>query len=225
MNLFASHRNPRLAAEALDDLRVTKMTLETAQMICTVLHHHGERDLPYKPTHQNHPVTKWVIESDSNLYWLLMHHKALAREFNMRTGNTHKSWQDVGKRYHDIIPKQPAPKTFQNSAARSSLGLDFTWVEDVQRAYRMYLRARWRLSKPLWTDRGPPTWLDDSPSIPGNDSFILLKNAKDKISKMKAQSGTMPCPRCIDDLEWTKKNDLITLQCKTPECLYAMEIK
>lgn len=225
MNLFASHTDPRLAAEALDDSRVTKMTLETAQMICTALADRGIKKLPYKPTHASHPVTQWVMQDDRNLYWLLQHHRALAFEFRRRFDKVHASWRDVGKVFIDVIPAQPAPKTFQNSAGRSSLGLDYTWVKDVQAAYRMYLRARWLLSKPVWTDRGAPEWLDDMPMIPGNDSFILLQKTLKQIASTKTTKGSIDCPRCSNEIKWNKDNHLITLECETPECLYAKEIK
>lgn len=89
MNLFASSHDPVLSAQALDDSRVIKMVLETAQMICTVMSMRGEKQTPYKSTHPTHPVTLWCNRNDRNFYWLLHHHKALSEEYTYRTGKTH----------------------------------------------------------------------------------------------------------------------------------------
>lgn len=49
MNLFVSDLDPCQAARNLDDKRVNKMILETAQMLCCALHARGIA-APYKPT-------------------------------------------------------------------------------------------------------------------------------------------------------------------------------
>lgn len=60
--------NDRQTSKFLDDKRLPKMVLETAQILCSAL---KPEDSPYKITHYNHPCCKWVRESESNYIWLL----------------------------------------------------------------------------------------------------------------------------------------------------------
>ena len=90
MNIFVLDKDPVLAAQYQCDKHVVKMVLETAQMLCTVLGNLGETT-PYKATHPNHPCTKWAAESRQNFEWLVLHGIALAEEYSLRYGRTHKS--------------------------------------------------------------------------------------------------------------------------------------
>lgn len=91
MNIFACDQNPTIAARSLPNKLICKMSLETAQILCTVLHQRGYENLPYKPTHRNHPVMKWCNESDGNIQWLIQHGLALCDEYTRRYQKTHKS--------------------------------------------------------------------------------------------------------------------------------------
>jgi hypothetical protein len=90
MNIFAVDRDPGVAARALCDRHVVKMTLETAQILCTVVHGLGGR-APYKPTHARHPCVMWAGARRANYDWLVEHGLALAAEFRRRFGGVHKS--------------------------------------------------------------------------------------------------------------------------------------
>ena len=60
MNIFAVHKNPAVAAIMLCDKHVSKMTLETAQMLSTVARSYGYGDsIIYKTVHPKHPCTLW----------------------------------------------------------------------------------------------------------------------------------------------------------------------
>lgn len=51
MNIFATDPCPIKSAQFLDDKRVIKMILESAQMLCTALHQLGyDKEIPYKQT-------------------------------------------------------------------------------------------------------------------------------------------------------------------------------
>jgi len=65
MNLFVPSPEIRPSVEALDDKRVVKMVLETAQLLSTAIRIlDPETTLPiYKMTHKNHPVSVWVRSS------------------------------------------------------------------------------------------------------------------------------------------------------------------
>ncbi len=95
MNIFVLHREAPIAAMYHCDKHVTKMILESAQMLCTVLHQ-NEVDTPYLPVHPKHPCTIWAGESLSNWLWLKELTKFLDNEYIYRYDKGHhKSWEVV----------------------------------------------------------------------------------------------------------------------------------
>ena len=68
MNIFFLSKDPVEAARVQCDQHVVKMILETAQMLSTVAHQHKYLGVTgiYKPTHANHPMTKWVNTHKNN---------------------------------------------------------------------------------------------------------------------------------------------------------------
>lgn len=161
MNIFHTDNDPRISAINLDDKRVIKMTLESAQMLCTALHEHGAGHLAkYKPTHKNHPSNIWCRETSMNYGWLLMHFAALANEYTYRTGKVHKSYREL---YPDLllgikfIPKGNLTP-YANCAARLDMDISYKHIPDTCEAYRQYLVERWVNDKltPKWTNRSRP---------------------------------------------------------------------
>lgn len=91
MNIFATDKDPVKSAAYLDDKRVVKMCLETAQLLCGAINVvAGEQVTPYKTSHKNHPCSIWTRQTLSNWMWLYRHGKALAAEYTARYGKTHK---------------------------------------------------------------------------------------------------------------------------------------
>jgi len=161
MNIFVSDASPIKSANNLDDKRVIKMILESAQMLCTALHEHGASHLAkYKPTHKNHPCSIWARESKSNYKWLLDHMFWLSEEYSFRTGKIHKSYKDC---YGDLLVgitfiPDGALTEFPNCAARQDMNINYKHINDVHEAYRLYLTDRWASDKrpPKWTNRTKP---------------------------------------------------------------------
>ena len=92
MNIFYLDKDPRKAAELQYNKHVVKMILESAQMLCTAHHIHGDPDnVPYKQAHLNHPSTKWVRENSLHYDWLYEHMIALGNEYTKRYGKKHLS--------------------------------------------------------------------------------------------------------------------------------------
>jgi hypothetical protein len=81
VNIFFVSDCPRESAQMLCDKHVVKMTLETAQILSTVL------GAPYKPTHQDHPSTLWAAQQTQ---WTYLHFVALCEEYTFRYGKRHK---------------------------------------------------------------------------------------------------------------------------------------
>lgn len=182
MNIFASDIDPRISAINLDDKRVIKMILESAQMLCTALNEHGALDKvkigetktgkskydyyfkntsikAYKPTHTNHPSNIWCRENRMNYGWLLMHMKALADEYEYRMGRKHASlymYDELVKGAQHIPNGNLTP--IANCAARQDMGINYKHIKNVQQAYKLYLVDRWATDKltPKWTKRKRP---------------------------------------------------------------------
>jgi len=90
VNLFVLHRDPATAARMQCDRHVVKMTLETAQILCSAAHLLGQK-APYKPTHRAHPCVLWTAAGRGNWRWVVTHGLALADEYERRFGRVHKS--------------------------------------------------------------------------------------------------------------------------------------
>lgn len=159
MNIFATSDDPLLCAEALDDKRVVKMVLETAQLLCTVLHQRGGiENIPYRPTHQTNKLVAWAREP-VHTYWLLRHGFALDAEYSHRFNKRHAAGAVIDWTRQHIERTKDQPEWYVNAARHGGLGLDFSH-RPVHAAYRAYLNARWPgdTRPPVWTNRQPPRW-------------------------------------------------------------------
>lgn len=99
MNIFAVSNNPEEAAKDLPDKLLSKMCLESTQMLAVWGFNSRSIRIPRKDGqpygvngHKNHPCTRWLYESDNNVKWLVEHAYALAKEHarrrSMVTGKT-----------------------------------------------------------------------------------------------------------------------------------------
>jgi hypothetical protein len=93
MNIFFVHRNPVIAAHSLCDKHLSKMTIESAQMLSSALIRHGcpssklpltKGGTPYRGGYPNHPSTIWAGDTSGNYRWLCLHGLALAYEYELR---------------------------------------------------------------------------------------------------------------------------------------------
>lgn len=91
MNIFVLDNDPKKAAQMLCDKHVSKMILETAQILCAVAHKNGISNVPYRLTHKNHPCTLWAGDTALNWEWLLTHGLAMSAEYTRRYKKIHKS--------------------------------------------------------------------------------------------------------------------------------------
>lgn len=152
MNIFFVSDCPKECARHLDDKRVVKMVLETAQMLSTAINELGGK-APYKSTHVNHPSNKWVRESRGNYEWLLKHFYALCDEYTARYNKIH-SCDKYRSFFRSEMPqfKRKCMTDKPNCAGNASLGISYKDVEDIHAAYRCYLSDRWMM------DKRKPTW-------------------------------------------------------------------
>lgn len=175
MNIFAVDADPIRAARQLPDRHVTKMILESAQMLSIVYSHHywdiGEvmkvDGTPFKTAKgafKKHPCTIWAAESQANCAWLIQHALGLCDEFNLRYGKLHgltKSLFETKKLFHRITGE---PVTvFRNitgfaRAMPDDIKYD-TSIDDVT-AYQKYVCTKpWVYDNYLRLPERRPTWV------------------------------------------------------------------
>lgn len=155
MNIFFTDECPIKCAQYLDSKRVSKMILETAQMLSTAIRVHGYTGSEaYKTTHLNHPSSIWCRTTKANFKWLRSHLVALYAEKLRRTGKGHKSFDlyPLFVKYEYLIPEGELTH-FANCAANKSLGLDYKHIQSTTDAYKAYLSKRFKNDKivPSWS--------------------------------------------------------------------------
>lgn len=159
MNIFATSTDPVECARALDDKRLIKMILETAQILCSAL---ANMNCPteglYKPTHRNHPCVRWAGAARGNFNWLVLHGLALNEEYKFRyQKNDHKSTSVI----------LSASEVFSKHSSLDVQGMtpfanctNITGNLPVCKTYQLYMvQSKWD-DKTTWTRRGRPNWVE-----------------------------------------------------------------
>ena len=156
MNIFVIEEDTVDIARSHCDKHVSKMILESAQMLCTAHWNLGE-EAPYKPVHFKHPCTLWAGKSLANWLWLKQLALDLNREFMYRYNK--KVWHKSA----EMIYSLKSPVKIQNIGLteRPQCMPDEYKVEgDVIQAYRnYYIGDKSRFA--VWTKREPPSWYEE----------------------------------------------------------------
>lgn len=157
MNIFATSPSPLLSAFALDDKRINKMIVESAQMLSTALRKHGvEHKLLYKPCHANHPCTLWAGATRENFRWLCSHALSMCLIY-----------QGLRKRVHacEKVILLAARKTARIPKGNLLVFADCTEFKSANGSvldhYRDFMNLKWNKRdkrKPTWIGRKPPVW-------------------------------------------------------------------
>ena len=166
MNIFPVESDPFCCAVALDDTRVGPILIECNQMLSTVLIGYdsklsrlvGDHKL-CRPSHENHPITKWVGESLQNFSWTLGYARYLASEFNYRFSRIHNSYyrtQYIATNLsfqHDLLPKASGTIVIFPRSKEES---------------KEILRRKWDSQErsPEWTKRQSPYWYRRRDDVP-----------------------------------------------------------
>lgn len=158
MNIFATHTSPIQSAMWLDDKRIVKMILETAQMLSTALRRHGVGNgIHYKSAHQNHPCTLWAGNTRGNFDWLCEHGLAMCHIYTSIYGKIHNSERVIqfAYRMHRKIP-MGRRKPFVDCTEFKHLDID------VCSKYKLFMHLKWferDKREPTWSGRNKPDWL------------------------------------------------------------------
>ena len=158
MNIFVLDKDPAKAARMLNDRHVSKMILESAQMLSAVADRYGYPTL-YKVSHKNHPCTLWAGNRRANWEWLIAHAMAMGGEKIKRTGKSHKSlaviWWYKQNEYgppRDDLSMSPFAQAMP----------DIYKHKDPVIAYRNYYLGAKQFFKdgkrPTWKNASPPDW-------------------------------------------------------------------
>ena len=158
MNIFVVDNDPKIAARMLCDRHVSKMILESAQMLTAVSARYNHPTL-YKVSFKNHPCTLWAGERYANWKWLVDHAIEMEMEKIHRTGKGHTS-AEVIRWYSEHgygPPKDDLPMTPFAQAMP-----DHYRNKDAVKAYRAYYLGDKQFFKdgkrPKWTKTNPPDW-------------------------------------------------------------------
>lgn len=159
MNIFVISASPIECAQALDDKRIIKMALETAQILSTALSIRGYEEAPYPPLYPRHPCVKWAAENLANWEWLFAYLGELNHEYKRRfLKNTDMPSvarireSDVERIAQTLLPKGSMTE-FPNCSGVPDL--------PVFEAYKALLRIKWsdnRKNTARWTKTHPPAW-------------------------------------------------------------------
>lgn len=157
MNIFVLDKNPALAAQMHADSHVTKMILESAQLLSTAVRTFDPYASLYKMAFRNHPCAKWARESSANFDWLVALGVHLNDEYFFRYGREHKSFEIIlqAKLYHEyLIPDGNLTPFIQ------AMPDEYKVPNDPVQAYRNYYRNAKRHLL-IYTKRQPPKWIED----------------------------------------------------------------
>lgn len=153
MNVFAVDRDPVRAARALCDRHVVKMTLETAQILCTAARAHLGQRAPYRPTHAAHPCVVWAAARRANWDWLVRHGLALANEYERRFGRVHRSRAVIAR----MARRGPPPSRRRRQPFAQVMPEPFRGADAVTAYRRYYVGEKARFAR--WTPPArAPRW-------------------------------------------------------------------
>lgn len=157
MNIFILDATPSAAARYHADIHLAKMVLEGAQMIATTLHWYGH-PVEYKPTHLNHPCTKWVRESRSNIIWLhnLVEYLDVERRTRFGKPAKHKSLPLVRKWLGSSVINHIPDKGLTKFAQAMP---EHFRSDDAVASYRAYYASKAATMPLHYTNVDTPEWL------------------------------------------------------------------
>lgn len=161
MQIFLLDKDPAKAAQALSDVHVIKMCLETAQILSTILKIKAI-DRPFylpKPYNTKHPVIT-AVDTPAKLNWLVEYNLELQLEYHRRFNKLHAYFQ-----IHHIY----ANKLYTYGVAADCSGMarvftNFTTDKpDLIEAHRCYYRfKKTQIKRWKYTRSEEPKWISEN---------------------------------------------------------------
>lgn len=164
MNIFILDKDNKKSAEYYCDKHVVKIISEITQMCTSALNRAGVSSelfpktlagTPLKVTHVNHPVTRWVGDSQDNYVWAVEMLDCLCSEYTYRYNKNHHYSQFIYLlmySYHRLpnIGRTNFPPAMPPQFKK----------EDIVESYRSYYRLdKMKTIQCKWTKRNVPEWI------------------------------------------------------------------
>lgn len=152
------------------------MPLEAAQILYTVLYlfdtseswrafaplNKSKTRKGYRPTHKDHPVTKWAQESLSNYVHVADYGLALCKEYTKRYHKVshveqHLFWlkDNPPERLLDF-GITPIPLCVKKTSRREKTRLESDPIKVIREYRKFYIETKWEIAKYKYTER--PLW-------------------------------------------------------------------
>jgi len=171
MDIFVLHEEPSECVKLYSDVHVTKMLIESCQLLSTVhkLTGTSESVIPYNATQTSHPCIKWLLRSRNNYIWLAVLAANLDIEYTYRTGKNHKSsnateWllAHVPDSLMDV-PQTPFIIGFNTSKFYVEVGMAASVIDVYRAFYKKYKQGYSRKDGThityKWSKRGKPEFM------------------------------------------------------------------
>jgi len=175
MNIFVTDQCPVLSAVVLPDRHITKMSLETCQMVSVVFskwyYDWGtipKKDgTPYsteKGAFRNHPCTQWAAKSHENLAWLIRHGFALCNEYRNRYEKDHACMKGLEVAENIFATKSGKEISIHKNVVEFTRAMQDEFKLDASidtfTAYKMYISSKpWVASNYLRMPQRKPNWV------------------------------------------------------------------
>lgn len=159
MNIFWLDTDLTKCAQYHCDKHVVKMPLEYAQILSVAA---GERNIQtsYKPTHINHPCTRWACKTGGNYTLLYDLALAVGKEYSLRYGKIHKSTSFILEELprildpSELVIRTPLPNCTTMKGYYPQLNL-------VDKYRLFYMRDKAEAFELTWKNRGEPFFMGD----------------------------------------------------------------
>lgn len=209
MNIFFTG-TPEESAAFLDDKRVCKMIVETAQLLSTYLIDQLKLTAPYKVYNTKHPSYLWLCESKANYNWLVKHYKALLEEYKNRYEKVYiKDFTGIFELHaseDDKITRPPNVTYYKD--------INPTSIEEIALIYKCYLFWKWSGDKnpkkhkknlsysleeyliQIWKPYGKDLTFEKAEEDKKNISNVIIKT-KELIEKKKIEASISTNPYIV----------------------------
>ena len=156
MNIFILDEDIQTCARYHCDQHVTKMILESVQLLCTALNKKSFKT-PYKSTHMKHPCVLWVEASFDNFLWLRELALELNREYRFRFS------KEQDHRSISVLDEIEDLRFESNGLTPFAQAMpdEYKIPGDAVSAYRQFYRGE-KMSFARWSRREVPYWVTGS---------------------------------------------------------------
>ncbi len=153
MNIFILDRDIETCARYHCDQHVSKMILESVQLLCSSLNKQGYTT-PYRSTHIHHPCVLWLEESYANWRWLRALALALNREYRYRYQ------REVDHASIAVLAAIGEMDYIDRGLTEfaQAMPVQYKYRGNAVRAYRAFYRGE-KAAFATWTRRAVPRWM------------------------------------------------------------------